>query len=68
MRTYVRRMGVDRERARSFGAVAAAYAQHRPSYPREGVRWALFSSTVAGLVSAVPFWLARRRVREDMVS
>ncbi|MFI1091489.1 class I SAM-dependent methyltransferase [Streptomyces sp. NPDC020917] len=28
-------------RASSFGAEAAAYAEHRPDYPREGVRWAL---------------------------
>jgi SAM-dependent methyltransferase len=29
------------ERARSFGAVAAAYAEHRPGYPPEAVDWAL---------------------------
>lgn len=28
-------------RARSFGAVAAAYAQHRPEYPDAAVQWAL---------------------------
>src|SRR5690242_7117297 len=28
-------------RASSFGAEAAAYAEHRPDYPRDGVRWAL---------------------------
>lgn len=28
-------------RARSFGAVAAAYAEHRPGYPRAAVEWAL---------------------------
>jgi len=28
-------------RASSFGAEAAAYAEHRPDYPQEGVRWAL---------------------------
>ncbi|WP_141282180.1 class I SAM-dependent methyltransferase [Pseudonocardia hydrocarbonoxydans] len=28
-------------RARSFGAVAAAYAAHRPGYPDEAVAWAL---------------------------
>ncbi|MFC9997581.1 class I SAM-dependent methyltransferase [Nocardia sp. NPDC127526] len=28
-------------RARSFGAEAAAYDQHRPDYPMAGVRWAL---------------------------
>jgi SAM-dependent methyltransferase len=32
---------IDRERARSFGAVAAAYAEHRPGYPRAAVEWAL---------------------------
>jgi ubiquinone/menaquinone biosynthesis C-methylase UbiE len=29
------------ERARSFGAVAADYAEHRPGYPAEAVQWAL---------------------------
>jgi len=29
------------ERARSFGAAASAYAEHRPDYPADGVRWAL---------------------------
>jgi SAM-dependent methyltransferase len=29
------------ERARSFGAVAAAYAEHRPGYPAAAVAWAL---------------------------
>ncbi len=28
-------------RARSFGATAAAYAEHRPDYPAEGIRWGL---------------------------
>lgn len=28
-------------RARSFGAVAAAYAEHRPGYPAAAVEWAL---------------------------
>jgi MFS family permease len=36
--------------------------------PAEGVRWALIISTLAGSVSALLFWLARRNVREEMVS
>ena len=28
-------------RARSFGAQAAAYAEHRPDYPLDGLRWGL---------------------------
>jgi MFS family permease len=36
--------------------------------PAEGVRWALILSTAGGLISAVLFWLARGRVREEMVS
>ncbi|KAA2262318.1 class I SAM-dependent methyltransferase [Solihabitans fulvus] len=28
-------------RASSFGAAAAAYAEHRPDYPADGIRWAL---------------------------
>jgi SAM-dependent methyltransferase len=31
----------DPARARSFGAAAAAYAAHRPGYPRAAVEWAL---------------------------
>lgn len=34
-------MDLDGLRARSFGAHAAGYAQHRPEYPADGVRWAL---------------------------
>ncbi len=34
-------MAVSGERATSFGAVAAAYAQHRPGYPDAAVAWAL---------------------------
>lgn len=34
----------------------------------EGLRWALISTTIAGTGSALLFWLARRRVREEMVS
>lgn len=36
--------------------------------PNEGVRWALFSSTLFGLIAAVLFWMARARIREQMVS
>jgi SAM-dependent methyltransferase len=35
-------------RAASFGAAAAAYAQHRPSYPEAAIRWALEPVTEAG--------------------
>jgi len=34
----------------------------------EGVRWALISAALLGLISALLFWLARRRIREEMVS
>lgn len=30
-----------RRRASSFGAVAATYAEHRPDYPADAIRWAL---------------------------
>jgi SAM-dependent methyltransferase len=36
-------------RANSFGAVAAAYAEHRPDYPVNAVRWALEPAAAAGL-------------------
>jgi SAM-dependent methyltransferase len=34
-------------RARSFGATAAAYAEHRPDYPLAGIRWGLAAATGA---------------------
>ncbi|MDQ3904071.1 MAG: methyltransferase domain-containing protein [Actinomycetota bacterium] len=37
-------------RARSFGSVAARYAQHRPGYPDRAVVWALDSFPVNGRV------------------
>ncbi|MCX4096417.1 class I SAM-dependent methyltransferase [Nocardia sp. alder85J] len=35
-------------RAASFGAVAAAYAEHRPDYPAAAIRWALAPVSEAG--------------------
>jgi SAM-dependent methyltransferase len=32
-------------RASSFGATAAAYAEHRPDYPADGVRWGLAAAS-----------------------
>jgi SAM-dependent methyltransferase len=37
----VRDVDIDHARARSFGPVAAAYAEFRPGYPRAAVEWAL---------------------------
>lgn len=34
----------------------------------EGVRWALILSTLIGVVAALLFWLARKTIREEMVS
>jgi MFS family permease len=36
--------------------------------PAEGVRWALILSVIGGSVSALLFWLARKNVREEMIS
>jgi SAM-dependent methyltransferase len=33
------------DRARSFGSRAADYAEHRPDYPADGIRWALGGAT-----------------------
>ncbi|MFJ9781571.1 methyltransferase domain-containing protein [Amycolatopsis sp. NPDC101161] len=33
------------ERASSFGSRAAAYAEHRPGYPREAIEWGLSGAT-----------------------
>ncbi|MGH3759759.1 class I SAM-dependent methyltransferase [Actinophytocola sp.] len=38
-------------RSRAFGATAAAYAEHRPDYPAEGIRWGL--AAAAGPVRTV---------------
>jgi SAM-dependent methyltransferase len=38
-------MDLHRTRSRSFGARAFDYAQHRPDYPADGVRWALGAAT-----------------------
>jgi hypothetical protein len=34
----------------------------------EGVRWALISSAFFGLLAAFLFFMARKRIREDIVS
>lgn len=34
-----------RRRSQSFGARAADYAEHRPTYPADGIRWALGAAT-----------------------
>lgn len=34
----------------------------------QGVRWALLTSSVVGLVSALLFWMARKTIREEIVS
>lgn len=34
-----------RSRARSFGSLAADYAEHRPDYPADGIRWALAAAS-----------------------
>lgn len=36
--------------------------------PAEGVRWALILSIIGGAISAPLFWLARKTVREEIVS
>jgi SAM-dependent methyltransferase len=38
-------MDLYRVRARSFGARAFDYAEHRPNYPADGIRWALGGAT-----------------------
>ena len=38
---------VKQRRASSFGTVAPAYAEHRPDYPEEAIRWALAPALTA---------------------
>jgi MFS family permease len=54
--------------ALAIGAVSDLLNKVAHLGPAEGVRWALIGSTALGLVSALLFWLARARVREEMVS
>ncbi|MFL5298496.1 MAG: spinster family MFS transporter [Phenylobacterium sp.] len=54
--------------ALAIGAVSDILNKGLHLGPAEGVRWALIGSTALGLVSALLFWLARARVREEMVS
>ena len=51
-----------------IGALSDAFNKGLHLGPAEGVRWALIASVLAGLVSALLFWLARKTVREEMVS
>jgi MFS family permease len=50
------------------GAIADALNTGLHLGKAEGLRWALILTTVAGSVSALLFWLARRQIREEMVS
>lgn len=54
--------------ALSIGALSDLLNRGFHLGPAEGVRWALILSTAGGSVSALLFWLARKNVREEMVS
>ena len=54
--------------ALAIGALSDIFNKGFHMGPAEGVRWALIASTTGGLISAVLFWLARKNVREEMVS
>lgn len=59
-------LSVDACRALADGAAAgtrAACAEH----VGEGVRWALITSTLFGILAFAFFWIARRTIREDNV-
>ena len=51
-----------------IGALSDALNKGLHLGPAEGVRWALIASSLAGVSSAALFWLARKTVREEMVS
>jgi MFS family permease len=54
--------------ALSIGAMSD-FANHQLGLgAAEGIRWALIASTLIATAAALLFWLARRRVREEMVS
>jgi MFS family permease len=54
--------------ALSIGALSDLMNRGFHLGPAEGVRWALIISAVGGAISAPLFWLARKNVREEMVS
>jgi MFS family permease len=54
--------------ALSVGAVSDFFNKGMGLGSAEGVRWALVTATAVGLLSSILFWMARRRVREEMVS
>jgi MFS family permease len=54
--------------ALSVGALSDMFNKGFHMGSAEGVRWALVTATLIGLFSSILFWLARRRVREEMVS
>jgi MFS family permease len=54
--------------ALSIGALSDLLNKGLRLGPAEGVRWALIVSTLGGSLSALLFWLARKTVREEMVS
>jgi len=54
--------------ALSVGAMSDIFNKGLHLGSAEGVRWALIASTLIGTTSAILFWLARGRIREEMVS
>jgi MFS family permease len=54
--------------ALSVGALSDMFNKGFHMGSAEGVRWALVTATLIGTLASALFWLARRRVREEMVS
>lgn len=50
------------------GILSDVFGEGMGMGPAEGIRWALIVSTLFGLVAALLFWIARRTIREEMVS
>jgi MFS family permease len=54
--------------ALSIGALSDLMNKAAHLGPAEGVRWALILSVIGGAISGPLFWMARKNVREEMVS
>jgi hypothetical protein len=54
--------------ALSVGAAVRHLQQGLPPRLAEGVRWALVVATVIGGFSSILFWMARGKIRDEMVS
>jgi hypothetical protein len=54
--------------ALSVGALSDLFNKGFHMGSAEGVRWALIASTLIGALASILFWMARGKIRDEMVS